>query len=394
MGILKTVANLYQQKYNAEPLLIRSPGRINLIGEHTDYNLGCVLPGTVNKNIYLAIGKRADNDINIDAADFEDQYKGSLDKLEPAWKLWPNYILGVMNEFKKAGKYLSGVNIVFGGDIPLSAGMSSSAALTCAAAYALNKLFNANLSKLEIAKLCVAAEHNYLNVKCGLMDQYANQFGKEGHLVKLNCKTEEHVYVPFQAENIQIVLFDSRIRHNFVKMSSAFEELRNYCQMGVNLVKQSVPSVEGLSDVSEPMLLQYVKPVDEEAYVRCLYVVQEMERLEKICTDLQSNDFKAVGQRMFENHYGLRDLYKISCDECDFLVDTTRQMAGVLGSRMMGAGFGGCTLNLIENDVADEVIKEVKIKYKEKFDKDLKVYVVQIGNGIEEVAVPVLNQAV
>ena len=386
MGNLKTIAELFRNKYDSEPLLIRSPGRVNIIGEHTDYNLGSVLPGAIDKYIYLAIGTRADDEINIDAADYGDQYSASLIKLEPAWKLWPNYVLGVISEFQKAGKYLTGVNIVFGGDIPLSAGMSSSAAICSATAFALNQLFNSGYSKLELAKIAQAAEHNYLGVKCGLMDQYVNLFGKEGHLVKLNCKTEEHVYIPFNAPHIKIVLFDTGVRHNLMKLTAAFDNLRKQCQAGVEMVQKHVSQVNGLPDITEQMLSQYVKPFDETVYKRCLYVVQEIARIEQICNNLKDDNFNAVGQRLYENHEGLKNLYEISCDESDFLVDTTKQMTEILGSRMMGAGFGGCTINLVNSDTAEETIAFVKNKFKEKFNKDLKVYIASIGNGTEVVA--------
>ncbi|MBC7914271.1 MAG: galactokinase, partial [Pyrinomonadaceae bacterium] len=207
MGNLDSVANLYRQKYNSDLSLFRSPGRVNIIGEHTDYNLGSVLPGAINKYIYLAIGKRDDDNISIDAADYDDHYSVSLLKLEPAWKMWPNYVLGVISEFQKAGKNLSGVNIVFGGDIPLSAGMSSSAAICSATAFALNKTFNTGYSLLELAKIALVAEHKYLGV---------NLFGKEGNVVKFNCKTEEYQFIPFDAPDIKIVLFDTGVKHNLI----------------------------------------------------------------------------------------------------------------------------------------------------------------------------------
>ena len=392
MGNLQSIADAYRKKYNSEPLIVRSPGRVNLIGEHTDYNLGSVLPGAIDKYIYFAVGTRTDDDINIDAADYSDQFTASLTKLEPAWKLWPNYILGVISEFQKAGKYLSGMNIVFGGDIPLSAGMSSSAAISSATAFALNKVFNSGYSKVELARIAVAAEHNYLGVKCGIMDQYVNLFGKESHLVRLDCRTEQHEYIPFNAGNIRIVLFDSGVRHNLVKLTAAFNALRTQCQTGLELVKKHVPDVAALPDITESMLMQFVKPVDELAYKRCLYIVQEENRLKSICADLKKEDFVSVGQRMFENHYGLRDLYEVSCNECDFLVDTARQTHGVLGSRMMGAGFGGCTINLVYSDMIEDVIDKLKTAYKSNFNKDLKVYMASIGNGTEVVTAESLVQ--
>lgn len=383
MGKQEQVAELYQKMHKTEPLLVRSPGRVNIIGEHTDYNLGPVLPAAINKYIYLAIGARTDDELNIYAADYSDQFSASLAKLEPAWKLWPNYLLGVVNEILKTGKTLSGVNIVFGGDIPLAAGLSSSAAITCATAFAVNKLFDLGYSKLELAKIAQAAEHNYVGVHCGLMDQFASLFGKEGHLIKLNCDTEKYHYIPFTATDFKIVLFDTGVKHHLV--SSAYNERRDQCQNGVELVKKHIPEVNGLPDITEDMLLKYVKPISEVVYKRCLYVIQEISRLEKVCNDLEREDFKSVGKHLFETHEGLKSLYEVSCDECDFLVETTKEIPGVLGSRMMGAGFGGCTINFIDSEITDEIIEKVKGDYRQRFNRELKVYLTSIGNGTEEV---------
>jgi len=383
MGSLKTIAELYKSLHNSEPLLVRSPGRINLIGEHTDYNLGSVLPAAINKYIYLGIGKRSDNEIDLYASDYSDHYTTSRLTLEKAWKLWPNYILGVINEIQKDGKKISGVNIVFGGDIPLAVGLSSSAAITCATAFALNRLFKLGYSQLELAKIAQSAEHNYVGVHCGLMDQFASLFGKEGHLIKLDCKTNTHAYIPYTANDIAIVLFDSGVKHHLV--SSAYNERREQCQKGLSLVKEQVPTISSLPEVTEAMLTQYVKPVDEIAYKRCLYVIQEIDRLEKVCSDMEGEDFEALGQRMFQTHAGLKELFEVSCDECDFLVDSASQDLNVLGSRMMGGGFGGCTINLIYKDAVEEVCAKLKDLYSARFNRDLKIYNATIGNGTEEI---------
>jgi galactokinase len=383
MAKQQKIEEKFRELYKSEPLMIRSPGRVNIIGEHTDYNLGPVLPAAIDRYMYLAIGARTDNEVKVYAADYDDEYTASTTKLEKAWKLWPNYLLGVVNEMLKDGKNVSGINIVFGGDIPLAAGLSSSAAITCATAFAINKLLNFGYSKIELAKIAQKAEHNFVGVHCGLMDQFASLFGKENHLIKLNCSTEEHEYIPFTAQDIKIVLFDTGIKHHLV--TSAYNERRSQCEAGIEIVKKHHPGIKGLPDITEAMLQQYVKPVDDVIYRRCLYVVQEIERLEKACLDLQKEDFESLGQRMFATHAGLKDLYEVSCDECDFLVDTTHKLLPVLGSRMMGAGFGGCTINLIYNDHVDATIETVKEEYRTKFKKELKAYLTTIGNGTEEI---------
>ncbi len=379
MGKLEKIIERFKQLHNTDPLVVRSPGRINLIGEHTDYNSGPVLPAAIDRNIHLAISKREDRVINVYAADFSEHHSTSIDILEPAWKLWPNYILGVINEFKLAGKLDKGVNIVFGGDIPLAAGVSSSAAINCAATFALNHLFECGYSKLEMAKIAQQAEHSFVGVQCGLMDQFASLFGKEGNFIKLDCNTAEYQYIPFNNDNIQILLFDSGVKHFLV--SSAYNERRQECRTGLDIVRQHVPNINSLAEVTEEMLELYVKPISAVVYNRCLYVVQEISRLDKACKDLENNNFDALGHRLYETHYGLKNLYEVSCKECDFLVDITRSISGVLGSRMMGAGFGGCTLNLVYADAADSVVNYVKTEYKKEFGKDLKVYTTSIAAG-------------
>ena len=384
MGKLEKIAEKFRQLHNSEPLIVCSPGRINLIGEHTDYNLGHVLPAAIDKYIYLAVSKRSDNAINICAADYNDEFSTTLDSKEPAWKLWPNYVLGVINELKKDGKELSGLNIVFGGDIPLAAGLSSSAAITCAAAFGINHLFSLGYSRLEMARIAQMAEHKFVGVQCGLMDQFANLYGKEGNFINLDCRTNRYEYIPFSTKDIQIVLFDTGVKHHLV--SSAYNERREQCQQGLALVKKHVPEIEALPDVSEDMLLKYVKPFSDVIFRRCLYVVQECERLDQACRSLAKSDFEAVGNRMFETHQGLKELYEVSCAECDFLVDLTRLSLNVLGSRMMGGGFGGCTINLLYTDAVDKVVDQAKTEYKRQFGKDLKVYHTSIGNGTELLA--------
>jgi len=387
MGKLEKIIEKFKQLNSSDPLVVRSPGRINLIGEHTDYNLGPVLPAAIDKSIYLAITPREDNIINIHAADFNEHHSTSIEQLEPAWKLWPNYILGVINEFKLAGNFKTGVNIVFGGDIPLAAGMSSSAAINCAITFALNQLFNTGYSRLEMAKIAQKAEHSFVGVQCGLMDQFASLYGKKDHLIKLDCNTAEYDYIPYNTENIKFILFDSGVKHFLV--SSAYNDRRRECRTGVEIISQKVPNINGLPDITEEMLTNYVKPVDEIIYKRCLYVVQEIARLNRVCIDLENNNFEALGHRLYETHYGLKDLYEVSCKECDFLVDITRSISGVLGARMMGAGFGGCTLNLIYGDVADSIIDFVKLEYKKAFGKDLKVYVASLADGTSIIQDPV-----
>ena len=369
----------FNNVFGQTPMLIRSPGRVNLIGEHTDYNMGYVLPASIDKAIYLAIQKRDDQKIHLLSVDYNDSYEGSLQNLVPSGKLWPDYILGVVEQMLKSGVKLSGFNIAFGGDIPIGAGLSSSAALECATGFALNELFNCGISKLEIVKMGQAAENQFVGVNCGIMDQFASVFGQEKKLIRLDCQSLEHRYIPFDDTDINIVLFNSQVKHSLA--SSAYNDRRAQCEKGVAIIQKHHPEVKSLRDATEQMLLDYIKPLDAETYKRCYYVVTEIKRLLDGCDDMENNDLKSFGKRMFETHAGLRDLYEVSCAELDHLVDLVSGNPDVLGSRMMGGGFGGCTINLIKKDAVDKIVREVTAGYKKLTGKDVQTYIAKIGNG-------------
>ncbi len=369
----------YQTRFNDTPLLVRSPGRVNLIGEHTDYNNGLVLPAAIDKNIILAIGKRADDEIHLYSLDQGETHITVLDQLERSPLLWPDYILGVVQQFVKRGHGLGGFNLVFGGDIPQGAGLSSSAALECATAFALNELFSLGIERLEIALIAQAAENEFVGVKCGLMDQFASVFGQEQRLIKLDCADFSHEYIPFNTPDLKIVLFDTQVKHSLA--SSAYNERREQCEYGVSLIQKHHPEVQSLRNASIAQLDRYVKPVDEVVHNRCLYVVSEIKRLQDGCEDLKRDDFESFGKRMFETHDGLQHLYEVSCDELDVLVDLVRNNSAVLGARMMGGGFGGCTINLVKADQVQAVVDTVTKAYGEKTGKKAQAYIASISAG-------------
>lgn len=382
-AIIDHVKGRFLELYGTKPSIFTSPGRINMIGEHTDYNHGLVLPAAIDKAIVLAIGKRTDQEIHIFSESFHKMYKGNLEKLEPSGMLWPDYILGVMSEIKKNGLDLGGVNIVFEGNIPLGAGLSSSAALECASAFALNEIFDLKLSSLEIAKLSQAAENNFVGVKCGLMDQFASVFGKADHLIKLDCESFEFNFIPFNVKNYQVVLFDTGVKHSLA--SSAYNERREQCERGVEWVRRHYPEVDSLRRVTKQMLDECVKEVDPVVFDRCRYVVSEIQRLQDGCDDLLDGNLESFGHRMYETHDGLRDLYEVSCMELDYLVNYVRAYPEVIGSRMMGGGFGGCTINLIETDSVERIVEKASEAYKKDVGRDLKVYFVSIEDGTRQV---------
>lgn len=379
MDPVQKIENRFKELFKTDPMIFRAPGRINLIGEHTDYNQGWVLPAAIDKSIYLAISKRPGKGISLYSEDYNELYETSIGQLSPSGKLWPDYILGVVQQFLKKEQRLEGFNMLFGGNIPLGAGLSSSAALECATATALNSLFSLGYAPLELALLSQAAENEFVGVKCGLMDQYASIFGKKDHLIKLDCARQEHIYVPFTNPDIRIVLFDTQIKHSLA--SSAYNQRREECERGLAYVREHHPEVKSLREVSPEMLQAYVAPRDETVYRRCSYVVSEMERLQKACAYLEENDFERFGRCMFETHEGLRAGYEVSCRELDILVEAAREHSAVLGARMMGGGFGGCTINLVKTGDAEALATEVTARYRQATGGSLATYFVSIEDG-------------
>ena len=369
----------FHQLFAQEALIIRSPGRINLIGEHTDYNMGFVLPAAINKAIYLGIHSREDRLISLYSLDYHENYETDLDSIKSSGKLWPDYLLGVVEQIQKSHNLDHGFNIVFGGDIPPGAGLSSSAALECATAYALNTIFDLNFEKIALVRLAQSAENEFVGVKCGIMDQFASMFGKKDHLLRLDCRSLEYDYVPFHAGNLKIVLFDTRVKHSLA--SSAYNERREQCEAGVKLIQAVYPEVMSLRDATEEMLLDFVKPVSEIIYSRCTFIVAEIQRLLDACNDLGNKDMQSFGQRMFETHAGLKDLYQVSCEELDLLVELVKNNSDVIGARMMGGGFGGCTINLVKTEAVNALIKKVGDAYREQTGTEMLVYVVEIEDG-------------
>jgi galactokinase len=374
-----SIRNKFRELFGQEALIIRSPGRINLIGEHLDYNMGFVLPAAINKAIWLGIHKREDDMICLYSIDYEDNYRSSIHDIAPSGKLWPDYILGVVEQIQKTHSLKQGFNIVFGGDIPPGAGLSSSAALECAMVFALNKLLELAYEKMDLVKIGQAAENEFVGVKCGIMDQFASVFGKKEHLMRLDCRSLDYAYVPFHAKDIKILLFDTRVKHSLA--DSAYNERREQCETGVKLIQEFHPEVKSLRDASQEMLDNYVKIVDETVYRRCTYVVSEIKRLLKGCEDLQKDDLKSFGKRMFETHAGLKELYEVSCKELDLLVDLVKEDPNVIGARMMGGGFGGCTINLVNAEAAESLIRKVSDAYSSETGTEMLVYEVEIEDG-------------
>lgn len=373
------VLETFKEKFNEQPLVVCSPGRVNLIGEHTDYNMGFVLPAAVNKAAYIAISKRDDDKIVLVAADMDDEIETSLNNYSFSEKGWPNYVICIVDQLLKANKQIKGFNAVISGDVPLGAGMSSSAALECAVAFALSELYNLQLSKMDIAKIAQKGENEFVGVKCGIMDQFASVFGKKGHVIKLDCRSLEYEYVPFELKGIKIVLFDSMVKHSLA--SSEYNVRSSQCQEGVSIIQQKYPEVKFLRDATIEMVEECLHDASPDIYNRCKYVVEENNRLLAACADLEAGNIEAFGQKMYQTHTGLSELYEVSCPELDFIVSCTKKEDAILGARMMGGGFGGCVISLVKEEHLDEVIKRVKEAYFNKLNKGMNVYISQIEDG-------------
>ncbi|MGZ3845014.1 MAG: galactokinase [Flavisolibacter sp.] len=369
----------FQRNFDEEPTIVRSPGRVNIIGEHTDYNNGFVLPAAIDKAVYVAVSPRSDDMIKLYSGEFDESFETSLKKLKPTDRGWPNYILGVVDQLIKRSFSITGFNLAIDGDVPIGSGLSSSAAVECATAFALNEVFELGIDKKDLAFIGQKAEHSFAGVMCGIMDQFASVFGKKDHVIKLDCQSLDYEYVPLVLEGYKILLLNTNVKHSLG--SSEYNNRRSQCEQGVAWVKEHHPEVNSLRDVNMEMLHKYVQPRDEVIYRRCKYVVEEKERLLTGCEDLKRGDLRSLGKKMFQTHDGLSKEYEVSCEELDFLVDAVRDNPDVIGARMMGGGFGGCTINIVKEEAIDGLIDQLEDSYKDKMSKDLSAYIAQIENG-------------
>lgn len=363
--------------------LYASPGRINLIGEHTDYNGGFVFPGAIDKGMLAEIRPNGTDKVRAYSIDLKDYVEFGLGKDDAPRASWARYIFGVCREMIERGVEVKGFNTAFAGDVPLGAGMSSSAALESTYAFAINDLFGeGKIDKFELAKIGQATEHKYIGVKCGIMDQFASVFGKADHLIRLDCKTLEHKYFPFKPKGYKLVLLDSVVKHELA--SSAYNKRRESCEAVVKAIQKNHPEVEFLRDANMDMLNEVKAEVSEEDFMRAEYVIEEVQRVMDVSEALEKDDYETVGQKMYETHHGMSKLYEVSCEELDFLNDMAKE-CGVTGSRVMGGGFGGCTINLVKDELYDLFLENTCAKFKEKFGYEPKVYNVTISNGSRKV---------
>ena len=362
-----------------------SPGRINLIGEHTDYNGGFVFPGAVDKGIMAEVRPNGTDTVMCYSIDLKDRVEFKVNDPEGPRATWARFIYGMVQEFKALGVDVKGFNIAFAGDVPLGAGMSSSAAMESCFGCALNDLFADNkISKWDIALAGQATEHKYIGVNCGIMDQFASVFGQKGKLMRLDCRSREFEYFPFNPQGYKLVLVNSKVKHELV--GSPYNDRRRSCENVVAAVAKQFPDkkFETLRDVNEEELEAVKDKVSAEDYKRAHFVLGEKERVLAVCDALNAGDYETVGKMMYETHHGLSKEYEVSCEELDFLNDVAKEN-GVTGSRIMGGGFGGCTINLVKDELYDKFIADVTEKFTAKYGHAPEVYPVVISEGSHKV---------
>ena len=365
----------FYDRFAAHGELFTSPGRVNLIGEHTDYNGGFVFPGAIDKGMVAEIKLNGTDKVRAYSVDLEDYAEFGLNEEDAPEASWARYIFGVCREIQKRGGKIAGFDTAFSGDVPLGAGMSSSAALESTFANALNELFSLRIDRFELARIGQSTEHNYCGVKCGIMDQFASIFGKAGHLMRLDCRSMEFEYFPFDPEKhgYKVVLLDSVVKHELV--GSPYNDRRASCERAAAMLGQ-----EFLRGATMAQLDAIKDKISEEDYKRARYVIGEEQRVLDVCEALKRDDYETVGERMYETHWGMSRDYEVSCEELDFLATVAKE-CGVTGSRIMGGGFGGCTINLVKSELYDSFIAAAKSRFKEKYGHEPKVYAVVISDG-------------
>jgi galactokinase len=378
IGSAAEVKDVFKEKFEEDPYIYYSPGRINLIGEHVDYNDGFVMPGAIDKGIFFAIALNNSEKINCYSVDFDESISVPLSEVKKM-DGWKNYVLGVVNEFQKLNLPLGGFNCAFGGNIPIGGGMSSSAALEGGISYSLNELCDFKMSRKELALLGQRAEHNFPRVMCGIMDQYANMMGKDNSVLLLDCRNVTHEDIPLHIEGYEIILVNTKVHHSLA--GSEYNQRRKECEKGMYILQREL-NIQSFRDILDPAeLLPFKNEMGDEVYRRCFFVVEEILRTQKAATLLRENDIKGFGKLMFETHEGLKDLYEVSCKELDFLVNAAKENKDVIGARLMGGGFGGCTINIVKHEGVESFLVKILSAYKKEFDIHAENYKVILLDG-------------
>lgn len=367
-------------KHFSPELVVKSPGRINLIGEHTDYNMGYVLPTAIEKNIKFSLQKNgSDHHCNVYSRTYYTGFEIDLNKISVSRVEWENYILGVLYEISKISNELGGFDCIVESNLPTGSGLSSSAALECGLAFGLNELFGLGLTKLQLVQLSQTAEHTYVGTQCGIMDQFASVMSKAGHVIMLDCRSLKYDYIPIDLFPYRIILLNTKVSHNLA--SSEYNTRKEECEQGVAIIRKQFPQVDSLRDVNQSMLEECKNNLSQKVYLRCKFIIAENERVIKMAKALKEKDLPTLGCLLYEAHEGISRQYEVSCKESDFLVAFSKKNSNVLGARQTGGGFGGCTLNIVHQDAVLEFIESASKSYKDKFGIQLEAFEVKPSGG-------------
>lgn len=383
--LINDTSEAFRSVFQSEPeRIFLAPGRINIIGEHVDYSDGFVLPAAIDKHICFAVKKTDDSETcTFFAKDFNESFSFKVnEKQSPVSQTWVNYLLGVFNAVQESGKEIGGLQIAFSSTIPMGSGLSSSAALECGFAYILNELFDLHLTKKDLAVIGQKSEHTFVGVKCGIMDQFSSVFGKEHQVIMLDCNSLDHQYFEANLDGYSLVLFDSCVKHTH--LTSGYNDRRKDVEHGKNILWKKFPEVQKFRDFTFEMLDEVKAEMGETSYKRCKYLLKEIKRVEEAAKALSEGNAEYLGKLLVETHAGLSTEFEVSCEELDFMVEETLKQNGVLGARMMGGGFGGCSINLIRDENVTEIIENITTEYKAAFGIEMKVYRVKISDGINE----------
>lgn len=379
--IFKAIVETFAEKFQSTPRLFFSPGRINLIGEHIDYNDGFVMPAAIDKGIYFAVAPNSTDSVNFYSYDLKESYSTPLSSIFPV-EGWQNYLLGIIDQLQKRELVIHGFDVVFGGNVPLGAGLSSSAAVEGGLLFALNEIFDLQLQRTTMATIAQKAEHTFPGVKVGIMDMFASLLGKRNHVILLDCMTLDYRYLPLNLEEYTLVLINTKVHHSLA--SGEYNVRRQQCQEGFAILQSKIPGVKSFRDIKPEEVAKYKAELGDVIYNRCLFVTQEIERTQRAAQYLENSELEKFGKLMFETHEGLSKLYEVSCEELDFLAEKAKEYPSIIGSRVMGGGFGGCTINLIRKNDWPKVVEEITVSYKQQFNIDAEVYEVATSDGTYE----------
>ncbi|HWY69520.1 MAG TPA: galactokinase [Terriglobales bacterium] len=380
---IETLKRDFRAVYGQEPQISRAPGRVNLIGEHTDYNEGFVMPAAIDFYTSVAIAPRSDTKVNVRSQSFDEAFSLDLnDGFSPKHN-WSDYVVGVIDQIKRSGECLHGADILVHGEVPIGAGLSSSAAIEVAVAFALLNAKHVAIDRKKLALLCQRAENEFVGMRCGIMDQFISCNGRRDHALMLDCRSLEFKLLPL-APSVRMVICNTMVKHQHA--SGEYNQRRAACEEGVRILRQYLPAIRTLRDVSPEQLEQLREKLPSMIYRRCRHVVTENARVESAAENLEANDLRAFGRLMAESHRSLRDDYEVSCHELDVMVEIAIRQAGIYGARMTGGGFGGCTINLVASGHAEAFRKHVAAEYSQATGLRPDVYITSAADGVASVA--------